>query len=120
MDEMRKLGEGIGTLIHELSHKPIKAGIVCEMGMGGASIVGSSLAEGLHRNGNDVHIISYSKSFRKLPKGIRFHHVPSKNFNVFQHFPLTLVTAGKIEDVIRSEELDVINVHYALPDAASA
>ncbi|MBI2172998.1 MAG: N-acetyl-alpha-D-glucosaminyl L-malate synthase BshA [Candidatus Aenigmarchaeota archaeon] len=120
MEEMRKLGEGLGTLIHELSHKPIKAGIVCEMGVGGSSIVGSSLAEGLRRNGNDVHIISYSRSFRRLPKEIKFHHIPSKDFNVFHHLPLTLVTAGKIEDVIRKENLDVINVHYALPYAASA
>ncbi|MDI6721190.1 MAG: N-acetyl-alpha-D-glucosaminyl L-malate synthase BshA [Candidatus Aenigmarchaeota archaeon] len=115
-----EIKESISGFIHELSHKPLKAGIVCEMGMGGSSIVGSSLAEGLCKNGNDVHIISYSKSFRRLPKEIRFHYIPSDNFNVFQHLPITLIAAGKIESVIIKENLDVINVHYALPYAASA
>jgi N-acetyl-alpha-D-glucosaminyl L-malate synthase BshA len=117
---MENIGGMIGTFLHEATHKPLNAGIVCEMGMGGSSIVGSSLAQGLHRNGNNTHIISYSKSFRRIPKGVRFHHIPGENFNVFKHLPVTLVAAGKIGDVIKNEGLEVINVHYALPYAASA
>ena len=115
-----EIKESIGGIIHDISQSPINAGIVCEMGMGGSSIVGSSLACGLQKNGNNVHVISYSKSFRHLPKQVKFHRIKVKNFNVFQHIPISLVAAGKIADVIKKESLDVINVHYALPYAASA
>lgn len=48
-----------------------------------------------------------------------FHKVESPNYPLFEFQMYSLTLAGKIIDVIKYEEIDVLHVHYAIPHAIS-
>ena len=51
---------------------------------------------------------------------MRLHTVAVPDYPLFTHAPYDMAVAGTIVEVARSCGLDVLNVHYAVPHAASA
>src|SRR6187549_3005377 len=89
---------------------------------GGSGIVGSELGRELASRGHNVHFISSTLPTRlvELNDRIHFHEVEMMNYPLFEHQPYDLALATKMATVARSEKLDLLHVHYAIPHSISA
>ncbi len=112
---------GIENVIESMLgvHK-LNIGIVCHPSVGGSGIVGTSVGSQLASRGHDIHIISYKKPFRLVMKNISLHLIPVKNFQSLKFTPITLTAASKIYNVVKKNNIDIINVHYAIPYSSAA
>ena len=89
---------------------------------GGSGIVGSELGRELSERGHNVHFISSALPTRltELNDRVHFHEVEMMSYPLFEHQPYSLALATKMATVARSENLDLIHVHYAIPHSISA
>ena len=89
---------------------------------GGSGIVGSELGRDLAERGHNVHFISSVLPTRLTQLGgrVHFHEVEMMSYPLFEHQPYDLALATKMATVARSEKLDVLHVHYAIPHSISA
>jgi N-acetyl-alpha-D-glucosaminyl L-malate synthase BshA len=97
-------------------------GITVYPTFGGSGIVGSELGRELAARGHTVHFIASALPSRLMELGerIRFHEVEMMSYPLFEHQPYTLALATKMATVARSENLDLLHVHYAIPHSISA
>jgi len=100
----------------------MRIGISCYPTFGGSGIVATELAMALAAQGDEVHVISYAVPSRlSLARpNLYFHQVLVPNYPLFEFPPYELALASKMTEVARFEQLDVMHVHYAVPNAASA
>ncbi len=89
---------------------------------GGSGIVGSELGRDLASRGHNVHFISSVLPTRvtELGERVHFHEVEMMSYPLFEHQPYDLALATKMATVARSEKLDLLHVHYAIPHSISA
>lgn len=89
---------------------------------GGSGIVGSELGRELAARGHNVHFIASMLPTRltELSDRVRFHEVEMMTYPLFEHQPYDLALATKMATVARSEKLDLLHVHYAIPHSISA
>ena len=89
---------------------------------GGSGIVGSELGRELAARGHNVHFISSALPTRltELNERVHFHEVEMMSYPLFEHQPYDLALATKMATVARSENLDLLHVHYAIPHSISA
>jgi L-malate glycosyltransferase len=97
-------------------------GITVYPSYGGSGIVGSELGRELAERGHFVHFISSSLPTRlvELSERVQFHEVEMMSYPLFEHQPYDLALATKMATVARSEKLDLLHVHYAIPHSISA
>ncbi len=97
-------------------------GITVYPSYGGSGIVGSELGRELAARGHYVHFISSSLPTRlvELSERVQFHEVEMMSYPLFEHQPYDLALATKMATVARSEKLDLLHVHYAIPHSISA
>ncbi|SVB37467.1 uncharacterized protein METZ01_LOCUS190321 [marine metagenome] len=100
----------------------MKIGITCYPTYGGSGAVATSLGSQLALRGHEVHFISYAQPFRLGPfnERIFFHEVEIEHYPLFEHPPYALALAVTIYDAVRTHNLDLVHVHYAIPHATSA
>jgi len=100
----------------------MRIGISCYPSFGGSGIVATELAMGLAAGGDEVHIISYAAPARlslAMPN-LFFHQVVVPDYPLFEFPPYSMALASKMAEVARFQQLDLMHVHYAVPNAASA
>ncbi len=102
--------------------RALKIGITCYPSVGGSGILASALGEDLARRGHDVHFISYERPFRMPAHAPRlhFHPVAINDYGLFRYPDYTLPLSVKMAEVSRDHALDVLHVHYAVPNATAA
>ncbi|MFD2522040.1 N-acetyl-alpha-D-glucosaminyl L-malate synthase BshA [Emticicia soli] len=100
----------------------MKIGIVCYPTFGGSGVVATELGKALAKNGHEVHFITYTQPARLdfFNENIFYHEVNIASYPLFQYPPYESALAGKMVDVVKYEELDILHVHYAIPHATSA
>jgi len=101
----------------------MRIGISCYPTYGGSGIVATELAMALAGRGDEVHVISYALPSRLslLNSRIFFHEVVTPSYPLFENFPpYSLALSTKMVEVARHAPLDVLHVHYAIPNAVSA
>ncbi len=101
----------------------MRIGISCYPTYGGSGIVATELAMALAAGGDEVHVISYALPSRLsfLNSRIFFHEVVTPTYPLFDNFPpYSLALTTKMVEVARHAPLDVLHVHYAIPNAVSA
>jgi N-acetyl-alpha-D-glucosaminyl L-malate synthase BshA len=100
----------------------MKIGITCYPTFGGSGAVATELGIELAKMGHCVHFISYGLPFRLKSSyaNIHFHEVEVMAYPLFRYPPYTLSLSVKMSEVIDSENLDILHVHYAMPHATSA
>lgn len=100
----------------------MRIGITVYPTYGGSGIVGSELGRELADLGHDVHFISSVLPTRvtELNDRVHFHEVEMMTYPLFEHQPYDLALATKMATVARSEKLDLLHVHYAIPHSISA
>ena len=100
----------------------MRIGITCYPTYGGSGAMATELGMALARRGHEVHFITYQQPFR-LPDfmpGVFYHEVDVGRYPLFEYPPYDLALAVRMHEVVRSHELDLLHVHYAIPHATSA
>lgn len=100
----------------------MRIGISCYPTYGGSGIVATELAMALAAGGDEVHVLSYALPSRLslMSPRIFFHEVITPSYPLFEYPPYSLALATKMVEVARHSQLDVMHVHYAIPNAVSA
>ena len=100
----------------------MKIGITCYPTYGGSGAVATELGIALAARGHEVHFITYKQPFRLpsfLPR-IYVHEVDVGRYPLFEYPPYDLALAVRMHEVVKSHQLDLLHVHYAIPHATSA
>lgn len=99
----------------------MRIGMVCYPTYGGSGVLATELGQALARKGHSVHFISYALPMRldRFQDNIFYHEVETPAYPLFEFNQYTLSLAGKIIDVAKYENLEVLHVHYAIPHAVS-
>ncbi|BAU28862.1 N-acetyl-alpha-D-glucosaminyl L-malate synthase BshA [Aneurinibacillus soli] len=100
----------------------MRIGITCYPSVGGSGILATELGKLLAERGHTVHFITSGMPFRlgKYYRNIYFHEVDVSSYSVFQYPPYDLTLASRMAEVAKTEKLDLLHVHYAVPHAISA
>lgn len=100
---------------------PLSIATVCLSGVGGSGVVAAEVATGLARRGHRVHLVSDRPPFRleDLDVPVHLHTADLPAAPALARQPVTLALASKLAEVIQREHLDVIHVHYAVPNAVA-
>ncbi len=100
----------------------MKIGITCYPTYGGSGVVATELGIELAKRDHEVHFISYEQPFRldQFHESVFFHEVEMLEYPLFKYPPYSLSLSVKMAQIIESEKLDILHVHYAMPHAASA
>jgi L-malate glycosyltransferase len=100
----------------------MKIGISCYPTYGGSGVVATELAMALAEGGDEVHVVSYAMPTRLAFTSSRlfFHEVVVPHYPLFEYPPYSLALATKMAEVARHHDLDLLHVHYAVPNAVSA
>ena len=100
----------------------MKIGISCYPTYGGSGIVATELAMALANRGDEVHVVTYALPSRLSLASPRvfFHEVGVPHYPLFEYPPYSLALATKLVEVARHHQLDLVHVHYAVPNAVSA
>ncbi|HEV8630445.1 MAG TPA: N-acetyl-alpha-D-glucosaminyl L-malate synthase BshA [Thermoanaerobaculia bacterium] len=105
----------------------MKVAISCYPTYGGSGVVATELAMALAAGGDEVHVISYALPSRlamleaTAPEArLFFHQVVVPHYPLFEYPPYSLALATKIVEATRHHDLDLVHVHYAVPNAVSA
>ncbi len=100
----------------------MRIGISCYPTFGGSGVVATELAMALADGGDEVHVISYALPSRLslLAPNLFFHEVVVPHYPLFEYPPYSLALASKMAEVARHQKLDLMHVHYAVPNAISA
>lgn len=97
-------------------------GITCWPTYGGSGAVATELGMALAAKGHEVHFITYRQPFRLprfLPR-VYLHEVDVGKYPLFEYPPYDLALAVRMHEVVRTHQLDLLHVHYAIPHATSA
>ena len=100
----------------------MRIGISCYPTFGGSGVVATELAMALATGGDEVHVLSYALPSRLalVSPNLFFHEVVVPHYPLFEYPPYSLALASKIAEVARFQGLDLVHVHYAVPNAVSA
>ena len=100
----------------------MRVGIACHPTVGGSGVVATELARALAEGGDEVHLMSYAVPPRWTWAGPRlyFHEVAVAQYPLFEYPPYDLALATKMVEVARQHRLDLLHVHYAVPNAVVA
>jgi N-acetyl-alpha-D-glucosaminyl L-malate synthase BshA len=100
----------------------VKIGISCYPTHGGSGAVAAGLAIELAKRGHELHVLSYRMPFRLrgAPDGVTFHEVEILHYPLFEYPSYHAPQANKMAEVAREYGLDIIHVHYSIPDSAAA
>lgn len=100
----------------------MKIGIVCYPTYGGSGVVATELGKALAKVGHQVHFITYTQPTRLdfFNENIYYHEVSISSYPLFQYLPYESALASKIVHVVKTEKLDLLHVHYAIPHASAA
>lgn len=100
----------------------LKIGVICYPSLGGSGVVATELGLMMAKRGHELHYITSSIPFRLLERheNIYFHEVTIEGYAVFKYPPYDIALANQIAQVIKTESLDLLHVHYAVPHAISA
>ena len=97
-------------------------GMTCYPTYGGSGAIAAELGIELAKRGHNIHFISYRLPFRlnRFHRNVFFHEVETMEYSLFKYPPYSLSLSAKMAEVIESEKLDILHVHYAMPHATSA
>jgi len=100
----------------------MNVGIVCYASVGGSGIIATELGKALAVRGHAVHILSSDTPARlgEYQPGLTFHRVATPSYPLFREPQYLLSLANKIVQVARTEQLDLVHAHYAIPHATAA
>ena len=97
--------------------------IVCYPTFGGSGVVATELGLALSKKGHNIHFITYNLPVRLealRDPNINFHEVNVPDYPLFKYQPYELALSSRFVDVVKSNQIDILHVHYAIPHAYAA
>jgi len=100
----------------------MRIGITSYPTVGGSGSVAAELGVKLAQRGHSVHFISHRAPLRldEYHANLCVHDVDHSSTGLFEYPPFELALAAKMADVVREERLELLHVHYAIPNAVTA
>jgi L-malate glycosyltransferase len=100
----------------------MNVGVVCYASIVGSGIIATELGKALAARGHRVHILSSDTPVRlgDYQPGLSFHRVETPSYPLFREPQYVLSLANKIVQVSKTERLDIVHAHYAIPHATAA
>src|SRR3954454_4301389 len=100
----------------------MRIGIVCYPTFGGSGVLATELGKALADKGHSVHFITYQQPVRLnvFSANIYYHEVRVNTYPLFDYPPYEIALASTMVDVINNHNLDLLHVHYAIPNASAA
>lgn len=100
----------------------MRIGMVLYPTFGGSGVLATELGKALAKKGHEIHFISYNQPARleTFLENVFFHEVSIPKYPLFDYAPYETALAGKIVEIVRSNKLDLLHVHYAIPHASAA
>lgn len=97
----------------------MKIAIVCYPTYGGSGIIATELGIELANRGHEIHFITYKQPVRLayLSKNIHYHQVIIQEYPLFHYQPYELALSSKLTNTIKTYDIDLLHVHYAIPHA---
>lgn len=97
-------------------------GIVCYPTYGGSGVVATELGKALALRGHKVHFITYKQPARLdfFTENTFYHEVYVSHYPLFDFPPYETALTSHLVDVVKSAQLDLLHVHYAIPHASAA
>ena len=97
--------------------------IVCYPTFGGSGVVATELGLALSKKGHNIHFITYNLPVRLealRDPNINFHEVNVPYYPLFKYQPYELALSSRLVDVVKSNQIDNLHLHYAIPHAYAA
>ena len=97
--------------------------IVCYPTFGGSGVVATELGIALSKMGHNIHFVTYHQPVRLdtiNTQNLNFHEVYVPDYPLFKYQPYELALSSRLVDVVKSNKIDVMHVHYAIPHAYAA
>ena len=97
--------------------------IVCYPTFGGSGVVATELGIALSKMGHNIHFVTYHQPVRLdtiNTSNLNFHEVNVPDYPLFKYQPYELALSSRLVDVVKSNKIDVLHVHYAIPHAYAA
>ncbi|MBX5476307.1 MAG: N-acetyl-alpha-D-glucosaminyl L-malate synthase BshA [Clostridia bacterium] len=96
--------------------------VVCLSGLGGSAVAAGQMADHLARRGYVVHLVSHGRPIRPAQPcpGLTFHPVDVPVLPSLAYPPYVMALASAIARVVREHAIDLVHVHYAVPNAFAA
>lgn len=100
----------------------MKIGIACYPTYGGSGVIATELGKSLAEQGHEVHFISYNQPARldSYLHKVYFHEVNINSYPLFDYLPYETILASRFVDIVKTNHLDLLHVHYAIPHASAA
>src|SRR6201990_53512 len=100
----------------------MRIGITCYPTYGGSGVVATELGLELAQRGHEIHFISYAQPIRLrgAEPNIHYHEVEVSRYPLCDYPPYDLALATRMAEVAQLYDLDLLHVHYAIPNSASA
>ena len=97
-------------------------GIICYPTYGGSGVVATELGKSMGEKGHKIHFISYDQPARLdfFSENLYYHEVNVSEYPLFKYPPYEIALSSKIVEIVKSANLDILHVHYAIPHAAAA
>lgn len=100
----------------------MRIGIVCYPTFGGSGVLATELGKALAEKNHQVHFITYQQPVRlsMFVPNIFYHEVQVPTYPLFDFPPYETTLASTLVNVIKTNKLDLLHVHYAIPHASAA
>jgi L-malate glycosyltransferase len=100
----------------------MRIGMVLYPTFGGSGVLATELGKALAKKGHEIHFISYNQPARleAFLENVFFHEINIPKYPLFHYAPYETALAGKIVEIVRSNKLELLHVHYAIPHASAA
>ena len=101
----------------------MRIGITCYPTVGGSGIFATRLGVELAKRGHETHFITYERPFAIQDQdyeNVHVHLVSIVEYPLFKYPPYTVALGSEMFRVTEQQNLNLINVHYALPHSTAA
>jgi N-acetyl-alpha-D-glucosaminyl L-malate synthase BshA len=100
----------------------VRIAILCYASIGGSGVVATELAHALAARGHEVHVLSRERPFRWRSdvRGLSFVQVQMPDYPLFREPQYLLGLTNSIVRLARSQPIDIVHAHYAVPHATAA
>jgi len=99
----------------------VRIAILCYASVGGSGVVATELAHALAVRGHDVYVLSRERPFRwRDVAGLSFVQVQMPDYPLFREPQYLLGVTNSVVQVARSQPIDIVHAHYAVPHATAA
>jgi L-malate glycosyltransferase len=99
----------------------VRIAILCYASVGGSGVVATELAHALAVRHHDVYVLSRERPFRwRDVAGLSFVQVQMPDYPLFREPQYLLGLTNSVVQVARSQPIDIVHAHYAVPHATAA